>query len=231
MHQDVSYWVAGSNVYLQLTPFEGDDEFVVGNKCSLDTVQWDLHPFLRLWYIRDEKKVIIRLKTHMYVYGLYAYIHFKLMWNPENSETSSQNCWLATRKSTLWSITNTLDWSAKAFQNAWGLPIPTAERKSDSLSKNSVLKLVRLFRETPYGGKLWFRYNREFTANTNTPPVTGMKYWSALPTKRLLFHITTCIISLSLFLSKPFHAFSKKIQQICKSASFCPILMKLGPKC
>lgn len=26
------------------------------------------------------------------------------------------------------------------------------------------------FRETPYGGTLWFRYSNEFTANTTTPP-------------------------------------------------------------
>lgn len=26
------------------------------------------------------------------------------------------------------------------------------------------------FRETPYGGTLWFKYSKEFTANTTTPP-------------------------------------------------------------
>lgn len=47
-----------------------------------------------------------------------------------------------------------------------------------------VVPLVWEFRETPYGGTLWFRYNIELTANTTTPPgMTGKRSGSHSPSQ------------------------------------------------
>lgn len=50
------------------------------------------------------------------------------------------------------------------------------------LNGKSVLWSAILFNDTPYGGTLWFRYNKEFVAQTNTPPVESIEYRDHLET-------------------------------------------------
>ena len=44
------------------------------------------------------------------------------------------------------------------------------------LSKKSELKSAWLLSDTPYGGTLWFRYNRAFTEKISTPPERTKEY-------------------------------------------------------
>lgn len=42
--------------------------------------------------------------------------------------------------------------------------------QNNLLKGKAVVPLVWLLSDTPNGGTLWFRYSKEFTANTTTPP-------------------------------------------------------------
>lgn len=47
------------------------------------------------------------------------------------------------------------------------------------LKGKAVVPLVWLLSDTPKGGTLWFRYSKEFTANTTTPPEEKTQHYHA----------------------------------------------------